>query len=256
MSAQDKNVKALVDEVTSQVVGDLKSTIGSAMVDSMVAAVEKEVAARLTRTLMDGEFYRRMSLDMKDGFKDIYDEIKAARGEGAPAPKKAKLPKGADDPSALFSKASDQLDAVLQTTEQAAVEIIDIVEKLQEMHTVVAKIVKGFESGGVTRMDREKLKEINTTLSSDLSRIMVTMSFQDLTGQRIKIIIESLRKIENIVQTVLVSTGLMMKSRQEEPEKDIEQIEKEARTQATALTGPSLDTNQSDVDDLLAQFGM
>ena len=161
------------------------------------------------------------------------------------------------DPEELFSETSDQLDAVLQTTEKAAVDIIDIVENLQELQGSVGKIVKGFESGGVTKEDREKLKEINETLGNDLSTIMVTLSFQDLTGQRIKIIINSIRQVESIVREVMLSTGLMIKQREEEPEKDFETLSEDAKSEATSkLSGPTADTNQGDVDDLLASLGL
>ena len=154
-------------------------------------------------------------------------------------------------------KTSDQLDAVLQTTEKAAVDIIEIVENLQELQGSVASIVKGFESGGVTKEDREALKEINNTLGNDLSTIMVTLSFQDLTGQRIKIIINSIRQVEKIVREVMLSTGLMIKQRKEEPQRDFESLSEEAKNKATStLSGPTADTNQDDVDDLLASLGL
>jgi chemotaxis protein CheZ len=149
------------------------------------------------------------------------------------------------------------LDAVLKTTEKAAVEIIDIVEKLQDLQGSVSTIVKGFESGGVTKEDRERLKEINNTLGTDLSNIMVSLSFQDLTGQRIKRIINSIRQIEQIVREVMLSTGLMIRQREVEPEKDFEALSQEARSEATSkLQGPSEGANQGDVDDLLASLGL
>ncbi|AMK11871.1 MAG: protein phosphatase CheZ [Pseudodesulfovibrio sp.] len=244
MTSNDELVKELMDKVADQLVDSLKESIS--------ASVEKEIARHLSKALLEGEFYRRVNDDLQSGLKQIYQEVKAARGGTEIKSITADI-----DPEELFSETSDQLDAVLRTTEKAAVEIIDIVEKLQDLQGSVATIVKGFESGGVTREDREKLKEINNTLGMDLSNIMISLSFQDLTGQRIKRIINSIRQIEQIVREVMLSTGLMIRQREVEPEKDIDSLSQEAKTQATSkLQGPSEGANQGDVDDLLASLGL
>lgn len=244
MTGNEELVKEMMDEVSEQLVTSLK--------ESITEAVEKEIAKNLTASLLEGEFYRRVNEDLQGGLKEIYQEVKAARGG-----REIKSIEADIDPEELFSETSDQLDAVLQTTEKAAVEIIDIVENLQDLQGTVATIVKGFESGGVTKQNRQKLKEINDTLGNDLSQIMVTLSFQDLTGQRIKIIINSIRQVEKIVREVMLSTGLMIKQREEEPEKDIDSLSEEAKTEATSkLSGPTAETNQGDVDDLLASLGL
>jgi chemotaxis protein CheZ len=244
MTSNEELVRELMEKVSDQLVGSLKGTIA--------AAVEKEIARNLSKALLEGEFYRRVNEDLQDGLKKIYQEVKAARGGT-----EIKCFTADINPEELFSETSDQLDAVLKTTEKAAVEIIDIVEKLQDLQGSVATIVKGFESGGVTKEDRERLKDINDTLGTDLSNIMVSLSFQDLTGQRIKRIINSIRQIEQIVREVMLSTGLMIRQREVEPEKDFEALSQEARSEATSkLQGPSEGTNQSDVDDLLASLGL
>lgn len=244
MTSNEEILKDLMEDVSEQLGASLKSAI--------TKAVEEEIAKNLSQSLLEGEFYRRVNNDLQEGLKQIYQEVKAARGG-----KEIKKIEADIDPEELFSETSDQLDAVLQTTEKAAVEIIDIVENLQELQGSVAKIVKGFESGGVTKEDREKLKDINNTLGNDLSTIMVTLSFQDLTGQRIKIIINSIRQVEKIVREVMLSTGLMIKQREEEPGKDIDTLSENAKEEATSkLQGPSAETNQGDVDDLLASLGL
>lgn len=244
MTGNEELVQEILDKVSADLGQKLKSAIS--------VAVEKEIAENLSQTLLEGEFYRRVNEDLQSGLKQIYREVKAARGGDEIKSIEADI-----DPEELFSETSDQLDAVLQTTEKAAVDIIEIVENLQELQGSVASIVKGFESGGVTKEDREKLKEINDTLGNDLSTIMVTLSFQDLTGQRIKIIINSIRQVEKIVREVMLSTGLMIKQRKEQPQRDFESLSEEAKNKATStLSGPATDTNQDDVDDLLASLGL
>ncbi|NDV20538.1 hypothetical protein GO013_14070 [Pseudodesulfovibrio sp. JC047] len=244
MSNNDALVKDLMEQMTDQLVDDLKETIR--------ASVEREIATSFSKALLEGEFYRRVNKDLQEGLKQIYQEVKIARGGD-----EIKCITADIDPEEFFSEASDQLDAVMQSTEKAAVEIIDIVEKLQELQGSVATIVKGFESGGVTKTNRKKLQTINQTLGTDLSNIMVSLSFQDLTGQRIKKIINSIRQIEQIVREVMLSTGLMIQQREKEPNSDIESLSETAKNQATSkLLGPTKDTNQEEVDDLLASLGL
>ena len=244
MTSNDELVKELMSRVSDQLVNSLKETI--------TAAVEKEIATSLSKALLEGEFYRRVNVDLQEGLKQIYNEVKTARGGSEIVCIESEF-----DPEEIFSETSDQLDAVLRTTEKAAVEIIDIVEKLQDLQSTVANIVQDFQSGGVTKANRDTLTQINQTLGTDLQNIMVSLSFQDLTGQRIEKIINSIRQIEKIVREVMLSTGLMIQQREKEPEKDIDSLSADAKNAATSkLEGPAEDTNQDDVDDLLASLGL
>jgi len=58
-----------------------------------------------------------------------------------------------------------------------------------------------------------------------------------------------------------VSTGLMMKTHEEAPDKDLTEIAEESRRKvqeirASELKGPQRETSQKDVDDLLASLGI
>jgi chemotaxis protein CheZ len=119
------------------------------------------------------------------------------------------------------------------------------------------ELVRQFRSGGATKEAVNKLLELQETHESDLVEIMTTLSFQDLTGQRIKRIIGALKKIESIVFDVYMSTGLIVKAHGQQPEKDMDEIERETQQKVTELKGPSKDAaSQGDVDDLLAQLGL
>ncbi|XPV74796.1 MAG: protein phosphatase CheZ [Desulfovibrio sp.] len=247
MISQEDLLAEAVEKVSQEVADSLRDTI--------MNTVQAEVTRALTTTLTESDFYKKINDDMRQGLREIYKEIKNAKNDTRIAPQHE------HDPDELLSKASNQLDEVLRTTEKATVEIIDTIEKLQQMQSAVSDIVKSLESGGVTKKARLELKEINDTLGNDLLEIMTTLSFQDLTGQRIKIIIDTIKKIEQIVLDVYMTTGLKRKAKEEEPEKDHETIEKEAEQQAekvvSKLQGPSATaSDQGDVDDLLASLGL
>jgi len=237
-------MRELMQKVSDQLTADLRETL--------TATVEREVSRTLNGALLEGEFYRRVNEDLQKGFKEIYKEIKVAKSTNSPT---APL---SEDPNELFSQASNQLDAILQTTESATVKIIDTIENLQNLSDTLAGIVKSFERGGVSKAERETLAGINNTLSQDLMSIMTTLSFQDLTGQRIKIIIATIKKIEKIVLDVYMTTGLMIKAHAEAPNEkaDFSHLQAKAKDQLSTLQGPQLDSTQGSVDDLLASLGL
>lgn len=233
----------LLQKVADQITAELRGTLTTVM--------EREISKILSGAVVEGEFYRRVNEDLQKGFKEIYQEIKHAKtGNG--------LPVLSEDPGELFSRASNQLDAILQTTETATVKIIDTIENLQTLSDTLAGIVKSFERGGVSKAEREKLAQINGSLSQDLMSIMTTLSFQDLTGQRIKIIIETIKKIEKIVLDVYMTTGLMIKAHAEHPgdKADFQHLQAQAKSKLSELHGPQLDSSQGSVDDLLASMGL
>ena len=101
-----------------------------------------------------------------------------------------------------------------------------------------------------------ELKAASSELGADLMEVMTALSFQDLTGQRIKRIVNALQQIERVVFDLYMTTGLSMKAMEEHPEKDAEEILQTSRERASKLKGPQSDTSQADVDDLLSQLGL
>jgi len=100
-------LRQLMQRVADQLTADLRETL--------TTAVEREISKTLSGALLEGEFYRRVNEDLQKGFKEIYKEIKTAKGGTEP------MVPTAEDPNELFSRASNQLDAILQTTESATV---------------------------------------------------------------------------------------------------------------------------------------
>lgn len=243
MQTDDKLIQELMSKVSDQMVESLKTSIQ--------AAVEKEISKSLSKALLEGEFYRRINDELQGGLKEIYKEISAAKRTNGGA---AVVVEGNTDE--LFTEAADQLDEILRTTEQAAVEIMDIVEKLQEMQITLGAIVDGMNTGGVTKADRLKLEDINSALGQDLMNIMASLSFQDLTGQRIKRIITALKTVEKLVLDMVMSTGLKIKAREKAPEKALDELDAEAKETLSDLKGPQAGADQGAVDDLLSQLGL
>lgn len=133
---------------------------------------------------------------------------------------------------------------------------MEIVEKHMELQMNASMILQEVKAGTADAQSIETLVEGNNALNQDLMQIMTTLSFQDLTGQRIKKIIEALKKVENITFELFMSTGLKIKAKEKDPDKDLSQVEAETLKAVSDLKGPQSESRQNDVDDLLAQLGM
>ncbi len=237
-------LERLLDKILHEVVPDLR--------DSISATIEREVSKTLTRTLLESEFHQRLNQEMRQGLQEIYKEINQAAKTGGDALAR----NDRQQADQLFQEAALQLDKILQTTETATTEIMDIVEKHMDLQASSVALLDGLENGQADGEAVAKLRTANEALGEDLMRIMTTLSFQDLTGQRIKRIIEAIKKVEQIVLDLYLSTGLQIKAWAEKPEKDIKELEAEAKQKVSELKGPQTKVQQGDVDDLLAQLGL
>jgi chemotaxis protein CheZ len=233
----------LIEKIVHEVVPDLR--------DSISNTIEREVTKTLSRALLESEFHKRLNHDMREGLQDIYKEIvQAAKTEGDASRSDR------NQADQLFQEAAQQLDKILQTTESATTEIMDIVEKHMDLQADAVGILDNLENGTAAPEDVARLRDANGALGEDLMRIMTTLSFQDLTGQRIKRIIEAIKKVEQIVLDLYLSTGLQIKAQAEAPDRAIDELKAEAKQKVSELKGPQTKVQQGDVDDLLKQLGL
>ncbi|WP_027183333.1 protein phosphatase CheZ [Desulfovibrio inopinatus] len=250
MFDSDKILQEMMQKLSMEIVANLR--------DNITQAIESEISRNLSKSIVESEFYRRLNQDMRQGLQNIYKEINSAKQGGGSSSASssaaaAVVPGEADQ---LFNEAADQLDQVLQTTEEATSNIMDIIEKHMDIQSKSNEILHSMQAGSVNEDELNALRIANDELNQDLMEIMTTLSFQDLTGQRIKLIISALKKVERIVLDLYLSTGLKMKAREKEPEKSLEDIDADANKTVNDLKGPQSDVKQNDVDDLLAQLGL
>ena len=237
-------IERMLERLLTEVVPDLRQSIS--------ATIEREVAKTLSRALLESEFHQRLNEEMRQGLQDIYREINQAAKNGGDAPNDDDR-RQADQ---LFQEAAQQLDKILETTETATTEIMDIVEKHMDLQADAATLLDDMTGGTASPEAVATLRASNTALGEDLMRIMTTLSFQDLTGQRIKRIITAIKKVEQIVLDLYLSTGLQLLARAETPDKAIAELQAEAKQKVSDLKGPQTKIQQGDVDDLLAQLGL
>ena len=233
----------LLNRITAKAENTIREVISTAL--------SEEISRALTMALTEGEFYRSISTDLQEGLKTIYKEISAATANGCQTAPQIPAPM-ADE---MFSEASTQLGAILQTTEKATESIMGLVEKHLDQGERTAALLDSLAGKG-DFPEVEELRAGSDALGADLMEIMTTLSFQDLTGQRIKRIVAALQQIEKVVFELYMATGLSLKAMEQNPDMSVEEIRQTSKARATTLKGPQAGASQSDVDDLLSQLGM
>jgi chemotaxis protein CheZ len=124
--------------------------------------------------------------------------------------------------------AADQLDAVVQHTEEAAGQIMDCADEL----TALAGAAEG---------------EMADKLNAIAMRIFEASSFQDITGQRVTKVVKTLKTLEERLAKLAITASTVHDEITDSPRED-----------AHLLNGPALPdaaTNQNDIDALFDSLG-
>lgn len=200
----------------------------------------------LDRILADSEFYCGLNKEMLAGIHSIYTQVNSAKHFSV----------NKQEADELFDEASKQLDEVLRTTEEATNEILGIVEKQQDLQPEANELIELASKNALTESQAKRLAELKLGVDDDLIKILTALSFQDLTGQRIKKIITTLEKIESAAYNLFMSTGLAVKAHKQESQQEVTKIKEETNQVVSELKGPTRDTDQKDVDNLLAELGL
>ena len=130
--------------------------------------------------------------------------------------------------------AIDRLQFVIAKTEEAANKTMGIVEKhLLEMDELSARIRKLDGPDDAVKY----IKDFKNRLEDDLTEIITTQSFQDITGQTIKKVIRLVGEIEQELAVMVATFGLKA----------------DQKTKANPVVLETV--SQAGVDDLLKEFG-
>ncbi len=226
--------KDIVDQLSETV----SERVSNVIKESLSNLVESEISKALSRSLMEGHYYRSMSNEVIDGIDNIYSEIKSA--------KKSLAPHESAESVHLLQKSDSILDGIVKATEKATLTILDHLELMQSEISEI-KCLGGLESNGPVR---ERLEKLDRTILD----VMTELSFQDLTGQQIRRVVQSLKKVEEIVFNIYVTTEIIKKSKELSPEKDIDQLREETRCIIHSAQQQKNLIDQEGVDALLEQL--
>ena len=186
---------------------------------------------------------------------------------------KSKLcPEITDLATKYIPQATDQLEGVIETLESAANKIMDNLETMQEDTDKMAQIFSSLKNGEIAvsgkngdRLDPETIRQISPVITyvesgiegyeALISDSFVQMSFQDLTGQRIKRIMQLVTQMEERLRNMIISFGIKLTEREKNPEISQEELQRAIEEKVSELNGPQRDgqgLDQSGIDELLA----
>ena len=257
MFEQQKVIDQAIEGITGLLHEYAKTTaIDDAAQKALLIFVRATLSASLANALKESELYRHINTEMRQGLQHIYKTIASVTGQNQDSACQENTGK-------LFCEATEQLNEVMLTTQEATESIMGEVEglldRLQDISERLANIkdIAGEDVAG-------DLIDQVTAFENSLTQIMTTLSFQDLTGQRLKKVVTALKEIQNSIFEMYVSSGLMLKTSEEMPEKEVAEIAAESKKRMdeikevkdSELKGPSRGTNQADVDSLLADLGL
>jgi chemotaxis signal transduction protein/chemotaxis regulatin CheY-phosphate phosphatase CheZ len=148
--------------------------------------------------------------------------------------------------SEKIPQASLQLSEITKTTEEATHRVMSLAEQVMENHDLMVSRLGQLESE-VSEVEggRAPMKELRRIVAEDqeaLMEVMTALSFQDITGQKIKKIITMVEEIEKRILQLLVTFGIS----QTDSGKKEEVLREVMATQ---------DIKQDRVNDILKDFG-
>ncbi|MDP3029981.1 MAG: protein phosphatase CheZ [Deltaproteobacteria bacterium] len=246
--ANEKTMDELARQIGQYVAETLEPTFR--------VTLETEIGKALDRAINEGRFYRYMSEEFQEGMTGLFKEISNFKKTTVQTEPSC-LPDTQEKAEKMLSEASTQLDYIFKSTEEAATKILDIIEKNMGVQERTLALLEKEGAKVSNNGFVDELKAINREIQNDYVEIMTTLSFQDLTGQRIKKVVGFLSFIENEVLRLLISTGMKIKEKATYPDKDAAQIISEAEAMADiTLKGPQDGTSQADIDKLLSDLGL
>jgi len=204
---------------------------------SPVTDIDKGIGkiVEVTRAMSEGDFHREI-----DG--ELYGQIgEIARYINATIKRLQTVEPNISHASEKIPKASVQLSEITRVTEEATHEVMSQVEHLLDSQDSILQYLDGIEKGEDPGKTSAAIRDIVKDNKETLLDIMTGLSFQDLTGQKIKAIINLIEEVERRILHLIVTFGL--KSRD-----DRDDIAMRDLPDGTEL-------NQDLVDSLLRDFG-
>jgi len=215
----------------------IRKTVREAVREELASLSGREAPGISGKDMAGEDFFKRLNEEIMGRLGDIYKEISSFQGPNG----KTGDPESVAQAGELMEEASNRLDQVIQATEKATFEIIELVERNMATPDELLGLVR---QSVCDRDAQEKASGLCQKLSEDMVQIMTCLSFQDLTGQRIKRVIDMLDKVQDMVAELYVSTGILVKAKEKAPSQPLEELKKDAKAKVS----------QSEVDDLLAQL--
>ncbi len=183
--------------------------------------------------------------ELEDIIKELISNVKELESviEG--------IKKPVSESSRLLPETSKNIEDVMVFLEQTSHTIMNLLERISKNSEEIGKDVDFLLSLNPIPKVREKLESIksrNQDTQNTLLELYTHMSFHDLAGQQLKLVIEALDRVRNTLLDIIVSHVTAGKDLKEEEATKIKGKVSELLSQDRV--------SQEDVDKLLEEFGM
>ena len=229
----------IIDKLTISVTQNVAGMIQGALAD----IVEQEISKALARALFEGKYHRGVNTEVLAGIENVVEEISSFKKN------LSKSSSGSNETAGLLDCSTSALDDIISSTERATLNILDHIDQVQPL----LQSAKECASSGNNGPDQvERLESIESIMNN----ILTELSFQDLTGQKIRLVIKSLKRVEELVGEVYLMAQALHKTKEKSPDKDIEELKEEAKLVVTDLRQRSDTIDQQEVDALFKELGL
>ncbi len=260
---------------------EIKEKIEAIFQDKLTGEDIEELMGFLRETFIDSirlddedPFFKSLIYEMKGEFRSLVTLLSDFRSE-----LKDKIhPDLTEIATKYIPQTSDQLESIIETTEMATNKIMDNLEGMRSDIQHTAGIIDLLKQGqvsmpkpsgdnGNSRLNDEAvglLLPVLGDLESDTKKLQalisdsfVQMSFQDLTGQRIKKIINIISRMEDKITRMIISFGIKLSEKEKNPDISRADLQKAVDEKVELLAGPQRageGMDQAEIDALLANL--
>jgi len=259
------------ERLKEKIINIVNGKLTGSEIEEVVGFIKQIAASNLYE---DEQFFKEIAYEMTGSVKELALLVIEFRRDI----KNKVHPELNDLATKYIPEAADQLEGIIETTENAANRIMDNLDLLQEQTKKMEETIARLKSGKLKvpgnkmdfiedEVDAETIEKIrplldyiettehsNTALVTD---IFVQMSFQDLTGQRIKKIMTLVQQMEEKLKKIVVSFGVKLSEKEKNPDISSEELQRVVNEKVFALAGPQKaghGLDQSDIDNLLASI--
>ncbi len=225
-------------EIIEQLMVRVTEDVSKVVKESLSEIVQREISKALANALFEGKFHRGVNDEVMSGIENIFSEINSFNKN---------LSATSHTSVGLLDGSASLLDEIINSTERATLNILDHLDRMQ----IIVQEARCLVNGGNGLSKSIKLDDMESILTD----IMTELSFQDLTGQQIRMVIKSLKRVEELVFEVHVTAEALRKTKEKSPHKDIEELKLEAMELVEDFKHKGT-LDQNEIDAIFGEHGL
>jgi len=216
----------------------------------MQEPVREEVKEILdvTEALAKGNFYKDISLQMQGELGRLAEYINIIRGSMINVGVQARYT------SEKIPEATLELSGINDVTKEATDRVLLLTEKVLDGQERLSEKFDGIKAGAEADSDSGSFQEVEAILAENkeaLISILAALSFQDMTGQRIRKIIGVVGEVQKRILEILLALGAKLEESEGDPDgRSIEMLDRLREMKEET------DLKQDVVDDILKDLGL